>query len=275
MTEKQDDELDPNDLWEACKKPLQFEIVNLTVGNDDMGNKKEFPIRMEVLKANQVDECKINAMNYFKNKSIANPTEEILNDRIIKEVLWYAAKKPKTKSLGDKEISFPVFPTPDAVGELPADAIRQLFTLYLMTQHRFSNVDRLVRSKDDLEAFILRLVEGGHRDPLAAINSLHLVEILLALAMEYYVRVLQPKLQESSALQIENLLSGTGYSIELPAELFGDSIQPNGSESEPGLMTDKEAIEAVKKPYSEPKPIDLNTPAQQKALSDRLNKKKR
>ncbi len=174
-------------------------------------------VRVLVLTSGQHDEARLRAQERLKNRGMRTDDlakspllQETLGDAVARELLTMALvnEKPMAGSDEGEPAYTRVFPTATHMENVcTSDELTALFNLYLMVQSKFGSLDSTVSSKEEFEAWINRLAEGGASYPLGVFSFHSLAEFCLSLAQAHWnlCRTLQS--------QSENLPSGLAAAL--------------------------------------------------------------
>lgn len=215
----------------------------------------EFPregfgnVWVRVLSMEQVENARHLALKKLKARDLTNDgfeiTKRIEGDAVAKELIAMAVFERDGSD--DAPLYARVFRDARDVDALKPDEIAVLFNAYLMVQDKYGPIESNVTA-EDVDAWVIRLAEGGSAFPLASISSQGLVDLTHSLSVKMY------SLCQTLASQFSSLPDTLRSSLErfplvmsLSGELADDSASTGGASSvEITLEAAKRITEALK-----------------------------
>lgn len=190
---KPPEDVSAQDLWTKLQEtPAPSEVVDFP-RRDPRTGKFIGQVRIIVQDVDSHERCRVRAMERLrkmprveKGDSETALGRELLGDMVARELLLDAIHRVDPIDPDAEKLSYPkAFLTNDQLGKLTADELTALFTAYLMVQEKYGPTDRNL-TKEEVDAWILRLVEGGSALPLARLGSQALAELTLLLAVRVF-----------------------------------------------------------------------------------------
>ena len=200
-------------------------------------------LRIQVLTMRDHDEARILAHRWLVDKRKIKRDDmngesirEVYGDAVARELLCMACVSVDPIH-GSEKTNTPkyniVFPDADSLArKVSADELMVLFTSYQMAQHRFGPYEGTIRTEEDLNLWLARLIEGAAALPLAQRTWHQLVELITCLAQRAWSLsvILESQfsgLPDTLKLHLETLGFGTGYFGKPLANITADGSKPS------------------------------------------------
>lgn len=244
------DDVKPGALWlKLTEQPAPTEVVDFPrTGNN---GKPIGQIRIRVLDDEQIELCRKRVLDGLARNVHTDSAEkqqgpiqrEIIADATAREILCMACVSVENHGTDDEPVYAKAFPSPDQLKKLRPQEIAVLFSLYQMVQAKWGPL-LLGMTKDQQNAWIARLAEGGAEFPLARLDSHQRDQLTLSLAKRVCTlsRLLNQFRSEQSAptlaSQLDALPFDTSY-FGLPRSESPTS--ESGSESSHDLGSNEDA----------------------------------
>lgn len=183
------EEIAPSALWLALTAaPRPSEVVKFPGTNID--------VRYQVLTLTEHEACRFTALGRIKDKKFT-PDEvpgEVYSDMVATEILARALCNVEPRTLGNgTEVFWPIALNAQHLRDkFTANQLAASFNQYLITQQKYGPSEQTVRTDEEIDAWIKRLVEGGSEFPLAAFSWPQLVELTMSLARRAYTASANP-----------------------------------------------------------------------------------
>lgn len=227
-----------SELWLKLQEtPAPSEIVDFP-RRDPRTNKFIGQLRLIVLDMEQIDLARIRAMERFRNSPRVQSGDEqtqlgreILGDMVARESLLMACHSVDPLNPNEDSPRYrKIFMKVEDLGKLSRDELASLFMAYTMTQEKFGPHERDT-TKEECDAWVNRLVEGGSTLPLAQLGSQALVELTQLLAVRVYALSQALRSQSSSLPDTLALaLSEWGCATSSSGEQQDESIESGSNE---------------------------------------------
>lgn len=184
----------PSELWlKLCEMPAPSEVMDFP--RRDAKGKWVGKIRMMVLDCEQIDLCRLRALERFRNMPRAEKGDEegymgkeIIADLTARELLAQACHSEHAYN-ADTEPDNPkylrIFMLPEHLDKLRRDELVSLFFAYQLVQRKYGPIEGEL-SGHEVDAWIKTLVEGGSALPLAQLGSEAQVKLIQFLAVRVY-----------------------------------------------------------------------------------------
>jgi hypothetical protein len=198
------EDVSPSDLWAKLAEPRPSQVVDFP--RRDAKGAAIGKVRIQVLRMEDHDTARIRAHESLKRKAqfqglqkleaadMESPAmQAVLGDLSAREILCLACLSDKpTPDTADSDAPFypRLFKDPDALASrVTADEMAVLFSAYQMVQRNFGPFEKTFLTKEDLDAWIVRLMEALEKeDPLAIarLSLPQLVEVITSLSVRLY-----------------------------------------------------------------------------------------
>ncbi len=212
-------------------------------------------VRVQVVESTEHDRARIDATAKLKARGLSDAElsspaiREVLGDAIAKEMIAQACLTVKGVGDPDNPLYGRIFRDARDVDRLRADEIVVLFNAHLLVQKKYGPFEGNL-SKEDVDAWILRLGAGASEFPLSQLAWLQLAELAQSLAARLYTlsRILESQLESlpnTLASSLESYVLGTTSAGE-PADEHTVTTSES-SEVKSALITTETATELAKK----------------------------
>lgn len=201
------------------QQPRPSEIVTFPRKGKDG---QEAKIRIMVLEQSEHDDARFAAEEYLSLRGMKpdmrdKPAmKEIYGDAVAREVLFRACVGVDPINPTGEKLVYPrVFMNAKELGTLTTDELVDLFTKYTIVQYKYGPNPMMVRTEEDLTAWITRLREGLDSLPLSGLDWHQLAGLNLLLVKRSYIlstilESLYLILPSTLKLDLEKLGIGTG-----------------------------------------------------------------
>jgi hypothetical protein len=226
----------PDELWLKLSEPAPFEVFDFPRKGPD--GKPLGRVRIHVLRQEDHIAAKVSAHAAIQKDAARRDIEKLtrddlespglqsaIADQIAVELLATAlhSTKPMAGSEHSERPSYPrlFYGSEDIRKKLSADEIAVLFSAYLMTQAKYGPFEANLE-REDVEAWVRRLEEGGSSFPLVHLPWPQLAELAFLLAGRIYSlsRILASRresLPSTLVSELEPYCMATCFSGEPPA----------------------------------------------------------
>lgn len=238
---KPPEDMQQGELWAKLSEPKPSQLIDFPRKGPD--GKPIGKIRIQVLSSAQHDMAKVAAHDKLKRlaermgvKDIAGPDlqspllQDTLGDLVARELLCMAclSDKPGAGSEGDDDRPFypRVFRDPEHLADsLSGDELAVLFAAYLQIQNRFGPFERTIATKEDEDAWIMRLAADIDPLAIASMPLPRLGEVTSSLGQRLYSI---SRLLRSQWQSLPPTLASDLESFCLDTSFFGGQLDDSG-----------------------------------------------
>ncbi len=220
-------------------------------------------LRLLVLTSGQHDEARLRAQERLKQRGLrmddlprSELLQETLGDSVARELLCMACVTVKrvAGSTEEQPAYARIFATAeDMENHCTSAELAALFNQYLLVQNKFGPVETSIESKEEIDAWVNRLAEGGASYPLGLLSYPSLAELCLSLAQRLSSL---SQILHSQSSNLPSSLTADLAAFVIDTSLYGEPADSSTSETDdvPEELTPKSAMALARRLGKSDKP---------------------